>query len=139
MKNARFAIALGLAAILGGALVWMAVGGSLETYAGPAQVKVDGQTYRLNGVVAQGSPANFDQLALSADGVRFKVQDQKNPSETVTVLYRGIVPDTFQDGREIVVTGKMEDGTFVARRDSLLAKCPSKFESKTSPSPSTPT
>lgn len=132
-SKARFTIALGLAALLGGALVWMAIGGSLETYAGPAQVKVGAETYRLNGVVSTGAPANASAQAISAEGVRFLVQDQDDASKTVQVLYRGVVPDTFQAGREIVVTGKMEGDTFVAKRDTLLTKCPSKFQSKKSP------
>jgi cytochrome c-type biogenesis protein CcmE len=132
-SRARFGIALSLAVLLGAVLVWMATGGSLETYAGPAQVKLNGDTYRLNGVVSKGSPPNAAAQAVSAEGVRFQVEDQDDPSKKVWVLYRGIVPDTFQDGREIVVTGKMEGGTFVGQRDSLLTKCPSKFEGKKSP------
>lgn len=132
-SKARFTIALGLAVLLGGALVWMAIGGSLETYAGPSQVKLGDETYRLNGVVSTGAPANAAAQAISAEGVRFQVQDQNDASKTVQVLYRGVVPDTFQAGREIVVTGKMEGGTFVAKRDTLLTKCPSKFQSKKSP------
>jgi cytochrome c-type biogenesis protein CcmE len=133
MKRARFAIALTMAGLLGGALVWLAIGGSLETYAGPAQVKLNGDTYRLNAVVSPGAPRNAAARAISAEGVRFTVQDQDDPTKTVQILYRGIVPDTFQDGREIVVTGKMEGGTFVAKRDTLLTKCPSKFQEKKSP------
>ena len=132
-SKARFTIALGLAALLGGALVWLAIGGSLETYAGPAQVKLGDQTYRLNGIVSKGAPTNAAAQAIAAEGVRFEVQDQDDASKTVQVLYRGVVPDTFQAGREIVVTGKMEGDTFVARRDTLLTKCPSKFQSKKSP------
>lgn len=134
-SKARFGIALTLAGLLGAALVWLAIGGSLETYAGPATVKVNGDTYRLNAVVSNGSPANAAQQAIAAEGVRFQVQDQEDPSKKVWVLYRGTVPDTFKDGREIVVTGKMEGDTFVARRDTLLTKCPSKFETKKSPEP----
>ncbi len=43
------------------------------------------------------------------------------------VLYRGSVPDQFKVGREVVVTGSVERGTFVARNDSLITLCPSKF------------
>ena len=43
------------------------------------------------------------------------------------VLYRGTVPDQFKVGREVVVTGSVEDGTFVAKNDSLITLCPSKF------------
>ena len=31
------------------------------------------------------------------------------------------------EGREIVLTGSVHDGTFVGQRDTLITKCPSKF------------
>jgi cytochrome c-type biogenesis protein CcmE len=43
------------------------------------------------------------------------------------VVYRGIAPDTFTDGADVVVEGRMgEDGTFHAT--TLLAKCASRYE-----------
>ena len=46
-----------------------------------------------------------------------------------TVHYRGIVPDTFKDDADIVLEGKPgADGVF--RAETLLAKCPSKYEGK---------
>ncbi len=134
-SKARFVIALGLAAVLGAALVWFSIGGSLETYAAPGQISADGKTYLLNGVVAKGSPQDAASQALTGEGVRFKVENQDDPSKTVWVNYRGKIPETFQDGREIVVTGTMQGSTFVGKRDTLLAKCPSKFEAKGSPTP----
>jgi cytochrome c-type biogenesis protein CcmE len=55
------------------------------------------------------------------------VVDKEDPDQRVRVLYRGSVPDQFKAGREVVVTGRVEDGTFVARADSLITLCPSKF------------
>lgn len=47
---------------------------------------------------------------------------------TVPVVYRGIAPDTFTDGVDVVVEGRMgQDGTFHAT--TLLAKCASRYES----------
>ena len=43
------------------------------------------------------------------------------------VTYTGAVPDPFRDGREVIVSGELKQGTFVAERDSLVTKCPSKF------------
>ena len=43
------------------------------------------------------------------------------------VVYSGQVPDPFRDGREIIVSGQMVGGRFLAKRDSLITKCPSKF------------
>jgi cytochrome c-type biogenesis protein CcmE len=45
----------------------------------------------------------------------------------VPVHYRGIAPDTFTDGVDVVVEGRMgQDGTF--RATTLLAKCASRYE-----------
>ena len=45
----------------------------------------------------------------------------------IPVQYRGIAPDTFTDGVDVVVEGRMgEDGTF--RATTLLAKCASRYE-----------
>ena len=43
------------------------------------------------------------------------------------VTYTGVVPDPFREGREVIVTGELQQGTFVGERDSLVTKCPSKF------------
>ncbi|HJQ19962.1 MAG TPA: cytochrome c maturation protein CcmE [Gemmatimonadaceae bacterium] len=48
-------------------------------------------------------------------------------SRDVPVVYRGIAPDTFTDGVDVVVEGRMgQDGTFHAT--TLLAKCASRYE-----------
>ena len=127
----RFIIAISLAVGLGAWLAWTSLGGSLETYAGPGELATSTEkTYRLNGRVAPGAPRDAAGLAQSEEGLRFTVLDKENPAQRVPVLYRGSVPDQFKDGREVVVTGRIEDGTFVARNDSLITLCPSKFSDR---------
>jgi cytochrome c-type biogenesis protein CcmE len=54
----------------------------------------------------------------------FRVTDG---ARTFPVVYRGIAPDTFTDGVDVVVEGRMgSDGTF--RATTLLAKCASRYE-----------
>jgi cytochrome c-type biogenesis protein CcmE len=125
----RFVIALSVAVVLGGWLAYTSLGGTLETYASPASL-VANKTFRLNGKVAPGAPADAAGQAQSAEGLIFRVADKTQPSKTVKVLYRGQVPDQFKVGREVVVTGTLQDGTFVARPDSLITLCPSKFTDK---------
>jgi cytochrome c-type biogenesis protein CcmE len=125
----RFVIAIGLAVVLGGWLAYTSLGGTMETYASPGNLSAD-KTYRLNGEVANGSPKDAAALAQSEKGLTFTVVGKDDPSQKVTVLYRGSVPDQFKDGREVVVTGKLENGTFVAKTDSLVTLCPSKFTDK---------
>lgn len=122
----RFVIAIALAVGLGGYLAYASLGGALETYAGPSEL-TGSKTYRLNGIVAPGAPKDAAGLAASGEGLRFALRDKEDPSRTVEVLYRGQVPDQFKVGREVILTGRLEDGTFVARNDSLVTLCPSKF------------
>lgn len=79
---------------------------------------------RVNGKVAEGTIRRIP----SGQEVFFTMQDGKDPSRTLAVAYRGIIPDTFVDRADVVVEGKMRaDGVFEAT--TLLAKCPSKYES----------
>jgi cytochrome c-type biogenesis protein CcmE len=67
------------------------------------------------------------------------VRDKDDPSQTVTVVYRGNVPDAFKVGREVVLTGRSENGVFVGERNSLITLCPSKFsDTETAPHPVSP-
>lgn len=80
-----------------------------------------GQQVRVAGDVVPGTVERED----AGLGVRFVVYDG---SGQVPVYYRGgPVPDIFGDEVQVVIEGKYNaDGTFVA--NTLLAKCPSKFE-----------
>jgi cytochrome c-type biogenesis protein CcmE len=125
----RFVVAISLAVVLGGWLAYTSLGGSMETYAAPGELAA-AKTYRLNGTVADGSPKDAAAQAQSDAGLAFTVVDKDDPSQRVKVLYRGSVPDQFKDGREVVVTGTLENGTFMAKTDSLVTLCPSKFTDK---------
>jgi cytochrome c-type biogenesis protein CcmE len=81
-----------------------------------------GRPVRVAGNVTPGSVEKLNGgLAL-----RFTVEDE---SGSFPVVYKGgPVPDIFGEQVQVVVEGKVQaDGTFAA--DTLLAKCPSKFES----------
>ena len=70
--------------------------------------------FRLGGMVVAGS------IYRSDDGleVRFDLTDT---AETVTVIYRGILPDLFGEGQGVVTQGRLlSDGTF--RAEQVLAK-----------------
>jgi cytochrome c-type biogenesis protein CcmE len=87
---------------------------------GPAS---QSQQVRVAGDVVPGSVERIDAgLAL-----RFLVHDG---SGQMPVYYKGgPVPDIFGDQVQVVVEGKVgPDGTFQA--STLLAKCPSKFETE---------
>ena len=64
-----------------------------------------------------------------AAGLRFQLRDVKGTA-AVPVVYKGSVPDLFKTGRDVVVDGRLRNGIFVAVPDTLLTKCPSKFQPK---------
>jgi cytochrome c-type biogenesis protein CcmE len=122
----RLVISLAVASLLATFLVYTTV------FSGSTQVLQVGQltsdpsagakTVRLNGWVAResGNPA-------SPKGLRFTLADNKGARGCVNVLYYGSRPDAFRTGRSVLVDGKLEDGTFVAVKDSLSTRCPSKY------------
>jgi len=61
---------------------------------------------------------------------RFKL---RNGDHAVLASYTGIVPDTFKDGAEIVLTGQLGPQGFHAT--DMTAKCPSKYEAAGPPAP----
>jgi cytochrome c-type biogenesis protein CcmE len=48
-------------------------------------------------------------------------------SQSLLIEYRGVVPDQFEAGRDVVVEGR-RDAAGVFRADVLMTKCASKYE-----------
>ena len=121
-RKIRLVIALGRAVVLAAALVYTSFSASTEAKE-PSELLAagPGNTYDLTGRVVDGT--------LEVDGSKreFEISDRDDPSASVPVIYTGQVPDPFREGREVIVTGELENGTFVAEKDSLITKCPSKF------------
>ncbi len=120
-RKIRLAVALGAAVLLAGALIYTSFSASTEA-SKPSQIE-PGRSYELTGKVVKGS-VNRD-----GDELRFRIRD-RDGTASVPVTYTGTVPDPFREGREVIVSGELKDGTFVAERDSLVTKCPSKFTKK---------
>jgi len=100
------------------ALVLKAFNRNLVFYFTPSQVAAKeaplDRDFRLGGLVVVGS------LTRDADGLttRFTVTDTVL---SIPVVYRGILPDLFKEGRGCVAQGKIgTDGTFYA--EQVLAK-----------------
>lgn len=125
-KNTRIYIVAFL--ILGIALGWLCYSGFQ-----------DGSVYFLN--VSEAHASTPDKLAqarlfgvVSPDGLQhsagalsFLLQDKDNSSQTIPVVYRGVIPDTFKAGAEVIVEGGLkENGSFAAH--NLMTKCPSKYQ-----------
>lgn len=121
-RKIRLAVALTAAVLLATALVYTSFNASTEARE-PSDIagSDSGDTYDLTGRVVAGTIERTDER------LNFEISD-RDGSDALPVTYTGTVPDPFRDGREVIVTGKLEDGTFVAQHDSLITKCPSKFQ-----------
>jgi cytochrome c-type biogenesis protein CcmE len=125
-RRIRLVVALTAAVLLASALAYTSFSAATEASSPSQLLKSNvspGRQIELTGKVAAGS------VERSGDTLRFRVRD-RNGSASVPVVYEGVVPDPFRVGREVVVTGHLRDGVFVGNRDSLVTKCPSKFQAK---------
>jgi cytochrome c-type biogenesis protein CcmE len=123
---ARLVIALSIAAVLAVFLLYTSIAGDGTPSLRPSQLASHTGEASLVGRVV-GKPSGDPH----AGGLRFTMRDVKGTA-AVPVVYTGSVPDLFKSGRDVVVSGRLENGTFVAKRDSLVTKCPSKYTAKKS-------
>jgi cytochrome c-type biogenesis protein CcmE len=66
-------------------------------------------------------------------GMRFLLKDVRSKDAVrVPVMYRGTVPDQFKTGADLVVEGTLRNGVFVAKRGSMITKCPDHYAAKRS-------
>lgn len=124
-RQVRLVVSLSAAVILAAALVYFSFSGSAEAVS-PTKLLTSataGQSYQLTGKVQAGS------VQRRGDVLAFRVKDRKG-NASVPVRYTGAVPDPFKEGREIIVTVRKQGTTFVGEKDSLVTKCPSKYQAK---------
>jgi cytochrome c-type biogenesis protein CcmE len=124
-RTIRLVVALSVAVLLSVALIYTSFSASTEAKE-PSQLlsAAPGTSYEMTGRVVKGS------IQRQGNGIAFRVVDRDGGSESLPVTYAGTVPDPFRGGREIVLTGAIQGGTFVGEPDTLITKCPSKFTTK---------
>ena len=128
-RKIRLVVALTAAVLLATGLVYTSFSASTEARE-PSEVLASGtgDTVDLTGKVIPGT------IERSDERLAFQISDRDGDA-ALPVTYTGTVPDPFRDGREVIVTGKLDDGTFVGEHDSLVTKCPSKFQDEAEADP----
>jgi len=120
----KFGIA---AVVLVGAVAYLALAGmqkgwvytmGVDQYA--SETRQHNQRVRLCGTVAE-TDLDIHKAQLQAN---FYIHGQKND---IRVAYKGVVPDMFKAGAEVVVEGK-QDAAGIFQADVLMTKCASKYE-----------
>jgi cytochrome c-type biogenesis protein CcmE len=129
-RKIRLAVALGAAVLLAAGLVYTSFSASTEAKQ-PSELLAagPGDSYDVTGRVVE------DSVDHRGAKLEFELADRDDASASVPVLYSGAVPDPFREGREVIVTGRLEEGTLMAERDSLITKCPSKFSEEAEEDP----
>jgi cytochrome c-type biogenesis protein CcmE len=79
-----------------------------------------GKRLQLHGFVVDKS------ILRRPDTLDYRFQVQSN-GKVLPVRYTGVVPDTFKDGAEVVLKGRLGPDGFSVDRDGVMAKCPSKY------------
>jgi cytochrome c-type biogenesis protein CcmE len=127
--SAKFA-KIGLTAVVLGAAFYtlvnlsMAEGASYYKHVDEVMVTPDawyGKQLKLHGFVAKDS---IRRKRESLD-YRFVVQSK---GHSVEASYSGIVPDTFKEDAEVVLTGRLGPHGFEVEPNGVMAKCPSKYD-----------
>ena len=119
-RQKRFVfIAVAIAAVsVAVGLVLYALRGNVNLYFTPTQVfnneVPSGRSFRIGGLVEEGS------VKREKDGltVNFVITDTH---KSIPVVYKGILPDLFKEGKGVVAQGKVE-ANGVMRADEVLAK-----------------
>lgn len=123
---ARLVVALSIAAVLAVFLLYTSFAGGATPSLRPSQLADHPGDVSLAGRVV--GPVEGD---AHGDGLRFTLRDIDGTA-TVPVVYTGSVPDLFEVDRHVYMRGELRNGVFVAEEDSLVTKCPSKYEPKES-------
>jgi cytochrome c-type biogenesis protein CcmE len=121
---ARLVIALSVAAALAVFILYVSIAGASVAEVQPSQLA----QHAGEKVTLVGTVVSTTGNAHSQAGMRFVVRDVSSGKPTRTpVVYHGSVPDLYKAGRQIVVSGRLENGVFRADDGSLSTKCPSKY------------
>lgn len=109
-------------------LMWTTMQDGTQYYKHVDEVMVDPDQWVGKRLQVHGYASDISWKPSTLD-YRFEIE---NNGYVVQAEYTGIVPDTFQNESEVVVSGRLEGGTLIVEPDGIMAKCPSKYEEKPS-------
>jgi cytochrome c-type biogenesis protein CcmE len=128
-KAAKIGVTTLVLATVFGVLLYTTLGESMQYYkyvdeVVGSQADWSGKKLQVHGYVVPGS------IGKKRDALEYRFDIQRN-GKTLRAYYNGIVPDTFKDDSEVVLTGVLTKEGFVA--NDMTAKCPSKYEAAPGP------
>jgi cytochrome c-type biogenesis protein CcmE len=108
---------------------------SLEDFQSDPNAR-DGAPSRIHGYVAA------DSIHRNVDAMQVRFRVQNTPAHAGAASGRPLdvvlnsleTPDLFKDGAEVVIEGHLANAGTVFEANKIMAKCPSKFEGKSTDS-----
>ena len=111
-------------------LLWTTMADGTAYYMHVDEVMTEPEAWHGKRLQVHGYAENIGVRRKSMD-YRF---DIRNNGHVIHAEYTGIVPDTFKNDSEVVVSGRLEGNTLLVEANGIMAKCPSKYEAKPTPS-----
>ncbi len=123
---------IGLAVVVAGAIGAMVAldpGEGVLEYVYVDKVTADpshftGRMIKVHGTVVEGS---IQKKKGATGDYRFVVE---NKGQRLAVHFTNIPPDTFAEGGEVILTGRLNDAGDLFQSEEMSAKCPSKYEAE---------
>jgi len=130
IRQTKWIIGLALIAVGVGIVVATSLPKSMHYYVTVDELMNKKQEYvgkelKVAGKVVQGSIQKSERDLLWD----FQVE---NANQVITINYQGAMPDTFKEGAEVVITGKV-DSKGIIQASNVLAKCASRYEERLTP------
>jgi cytochrome c-type biogenesis protein CcmE len=128
MKNRKFIVGGTIIFFILAILIYQGLNRSMMAYVDVRELDkadlVNTEVAQVTGIVQPGSVVQNE----STGQLTFVLQDMEDPEATVKVRYRGILPDNFKPGLQVVVQGRIQEQEIVA--EQILTKCPSKYNTE---------
>lgn len=113
--------------VVGSVLVYQATQGTSSLVLLPSELVSKAHASGISRIRVGGKVVDpIDYQTEPSFILRFRVSDPAGGELTVPVEYRGLKPDMFQAGRDVLIDGDFESGVIQAAK--LQTQCPSKYE-----------
>ena len=116
-KRATLLIVLLLVSVIAIFLILQSLNKNILYFKSPSDIKV-GQDIDFNKKIRVGGMVKKDSLIISEKEIKFIITDFKNE---INVIYSGLVPNLFTEGKGVVAEGYLKDKNFFLAT-KILAK-----------------
>ncbi len=125
-KKPKYIIGFAVILLAFSYLIWTSFMESFQFALTPTEFLANAAQYskgqvKISGTVLIGS------MRVSGLEHSFSISDKDS---TLNVHYKGITPNTFREGADVVVSGRFDPSTRLFEATELLAKCASKYQAR---------